>query len=172
MTTRSSNESSSGFVLRLFGLLLVFAFLSACGARSTDALLDQAKTALSKQDIKTAEIHLKNLLQQQPDNPDARIMLAEVHRANRDERSAEKEWRRALELGVAPDRALPGLMESLVTMGEGKDALDAAGKYSAAQPEGKAAVAYWSGPQSRKLGVSLNPTFPYLLMILERLKAS
>ncbi|MCX7203474.1 MAG: hypothetical protein NTV17_14750, partial [Burkholderiales bacterium] len=73
------------------GLLLSASLMSACGARSTDALLDQAKTALSKQDIKTAEIHLKNLLQQQPDNPDARIMLAEVHRANRDERSAEKE---------------------------------------------------------------------------------
>ena len=127
------------------GLLLSASLMSACGARSTDALLDQAKTAMSKQDNKTAEIHLKNLLQQQPDNPEARVMLAEVHRANRDERSAEKEWRRALELGVAPDRALPGLMESLVSMGEGKAALDAAAKYSASQPEAKAAVAYWSG---------------------------
>ena len=129
---------------RLSALALCATLLSACGAQGPEKLLEQAKTALSKSDNKTAEIHLKNLLQQQPDNSEARLLLAGLHSANRDEVSAEKEWRRALESGMSADRALPGLMASLVNSGRAKEALEAAENYKVSEAQASAEVAYWS----------------------------
>ena len=129
---------------RLSAIAICATLLSACSGQGPDKLLEQARTAIDKSDSKTAEIHLKNLLQQQPENSEARVLLASVHSANRDEVSAEKEWRRALESGISPDRALPGLMASLVNSGRAKEALEAAAKYTINEAQPRAEVAYWS----------------------------
>jgi len=134
-------------------LLLVSAALAAgCGADSPEVLSDKARESLARQDSRSAEIHLKNLLQQRPDDGEARALLASIHQANRDPRSAEKEWLRALELGVAPDRALPGLLESRIQIGDAGGALEATSRYAATQPTPRAATAYWRGRAHAELG--------------------
>ena len=146
--TRSAARKTPARLSRLSAALLSAAIATTLlvGCQdSPSALLDKAKASIQQKDLKAAEIHLKNALQKEPDNADARALLAELYLSNRDPRSAEKEFRRALELKIAPERALPGLMDTLVSMGEGKQALEAAAKYPVTQPEGKAAVAYWSG---------------------------
>jgi putative PEP-CTERM system TPR-repeat lipoprotein len=146
--TRSATHHPPARLSRLGSALLSAAvattLLVGC-QDSPQAMVDKAKTSIQQKDLKAAEIHLKNALQKNPDNADARALLAELYLSNRDPRSAEKEFRRALELKIAPERALPGLMDTLISMEEGKQALEAAAKYPVTQPEGKAAVAYWSG---------------------------
>jgi putative PEP-CTERM system TPR-repeat lipoprotein len=129
----------------LAAVAVSMALIAGCGQDSPEKLLENARASLAKQDGKAAEIHLKNLLQQKPDDGEARALLAAIHADNRDPRSAEKEWRRAIELGVSPDRTLPGLMESLNAIGDAKGALEAAAKYPVTEAPAKAAVAYWSG---------------------------
>lgn len=126
--------------------------LAACGPERPDKLMDKARAAIAQGEPRTAEIHLKNLLQQRPDDVEARLLLAGVHSSRRDARSAEKEWQRALELGAAPDRALPGLLEARVTIGDAKGALDAAGRHAVSSAEARAATAYWSGRAQAALG--------------------
>jgi putative PEP-CTERM system TPR-repeat lipoprotein len=145
----------------LAAALVAVALLAGCGPDSPEKLMEQARASLAKQDGKAAEIHLKNLLQQKPDDGEARALLAGLHAANRDPRSAEKEWRRALELGIPPDRALPGLLESLMTTGDAKGTLEAAAKYPVTQPEAKAAVAYWSGRAQVQNGQSAQAELSY-----------
>jgi putative PEP-CTERM system TPR-repeat lipoprotein len=125
--------------------VLAAALVAGCGQDSPETLLENARGAIAKQDGRAAEIHLKNLLQQKPDDGEARALLAGVYAANRDHRSAEKEWRRALELGVPADRALPGLLEALGGLGNARGILEAAAQYPVVQPDAQAATAYWSG---------------------------
>ena len=126
--------------------------LAACGQDSPEKLMEKAKASVSARDPKAAEIHLKNLLQKKPDDAEARAMLGGLYTAARDPRSAEKEWTRALELGLAPDRALPMLLEARVQVGDAKGALEAAGRWQASQPQPRAAVEYWRGRAHAALG--------------------
>jgi putative PEP-CTERM system TPR-repeat lipoprotein len=120
--------------------------LSGClGSDSPEALLRKAEESLAKYDRKTAEIHLKNILQNQAEHPGARLALARVYVQARDERSAVREWRRALEAGAKPDDALPGLLASLFASGE-FDAIDEALKSFPPQSViTKAAGLHWQG---------------------------
>lgn len=119
--------------------------VAGCGSDSPDTLLKKARTAMDARDATTAEIHLKNLLRQRPEDGEARVMLATVYAAVGNTRSAEKEWLRALELNVPADRALPGLVEARVQLGDAKGALEAAGKWTATGRDAVAEVAYWQG---------------------------
>ncbi len=128
------------------------ALLAGCGQDSPAELMEKARASIAAKDAGAAEIHLKNLLQQKPDDGEARALLAPLHEARRDFASAEKEWRRALELGVSPDRALPGLLRAQVATGDAKGALEAASKYSATDPAAKSQAALWTGRAHASLG--------------------
>ena len=124
--------------------LVVAVLLAGCGPRP-DALRERAREALVKGDLRVAEDHAKKLLQDRPDDPDGRAILAEVYTANDDPRSAEKEWLRALEAGYDPDRGVPGLLAARVSNGDAVGALDAATRYRVVTPASRAAVDYWVG---------------------------
>jgi putative PEP-CTERM system TPR-repeat lipoprotein len=136
----------------LAAALVAAVFLAGCTVESSAQRLEKARAALAARDMPTAEILLKNFLQKTPDDGEARMLLAKLHAVNRDWISAEKEWRRALEIGVAPEHAQPDLLAALVEQGNAKGALEAAGWYTVTAPQAKAAIAYWQGRAHRLSG--------------------
>src|SRR5690606_39610226 len=89
------------------------AVTAGCAQDDPGQLLQDANAAFANGEYRTAEIHLKNLLQEQSDNVDARLLLAKTYAAGRNWPLAEKEFRRALELGASADAAGPGVLEAM-----------------------------------------------------------
>jgi len=89
--------------------------LAGCG-ESPESLLAKAKESIAKEEPRSAEIHLKNLLQKQ-DTAEARYLLGTVLVRTNDLRGAEKELRRALEAGYDRSRVAPELASVLLKLG-------------------------------------------------------
>ncbi|RPH66370.1 MAG: PEP-CTERM system TPR-repeat protein PrsT, partial [Burkholderiales bacterium] len=88
---------------RVAAAALVAAAFGACsGTEKPEALIAKAQASLAAADPRAAEIHLKNLLQQDEANAEARFLLAGIYHDSNDLRSAEKEYRRARDLGFDP----------------------------------------------------------------------
>lgn len=108
--------------------LLVLSMLSlaaACGrGQSDDQLLSAARLHVAKGETKSAVIELKNLLQRTPTNGRARMALGELYLDTGDILSAEKELRRALELGINAGDVLPPLGRTLLLQGQYQKILD------------------------------------------------
>ena len=80
-------------------LFMTVLFVSACGfGLDTEARLERAETALAGGDYRAAIIDAKNILQDEPDNVSARLVLGRASIRIGDGASAEKDLRRALEL--------------------------------------------------------------------------
>lgn len=97
--------------------------LTACG-KSPEQHFIQAQERVQKADYKAAAIELKTVLQEQPDNREARLMLGEVSLKNGAFSDAEKELSRARSLGIPDDRVLPSLAKAYVKIGDPQKALD------------------------------------------------
>lgn len=91
-------------LLTLTVLLLSFATAMAgwpmAGARAA-SFLERAQEYLDAGDPNAAAIELKNALQRDPNDAEARFLLGKVHLELGDSQSAEKEFLRARELGYA-----------------------------------------------------------------------
>jgi len=85
--------------------------------------MTDARKALASNETRTAEIHLKNLIQQQPDNVEGRQLLGEVLLVRGDPAGAEFNLRRALDLGADPKAIQLSLVRALVTEAKYADAL-------------------------------------------------
>lgn len=94
--------------------------------RSADpaALIAEARHYRQSGDILAAVIQLKNALQQDPDNRDARRLLGEVYIDQADAVSVEKELRRALALGTPTADLLLLLAKSMLLQGQYQRVLD------------------------------------------------
>jgi putative PEP-CTERM system TPR-repeat lipoprotein len=113
----------------LVGITLVSALLTSglagCGKQETPAtLIADAKKYEEAGNSKAAVIQLKNALAKSPDNGEARFMLARIYNETNDPASAEKEIRRAAELGIAPEQAFPVLAEALLRQNQPQKVLD------------------------------------------------
>ena len=99
------------------GTVLLLTNLVACkSSTSTDELLLQAQQYQQKGDKKAAIIQLKNLLQQQPNHAQARLLLGRLHVESGDAVSAEKELRKASALGALD--VMPALGKALLMQGQ------------------------------------------------------
>lgn len=79
---------------------LVFA-LAACNGQKTDIeYLESAKKYAAQGDYKSHVIELKNALQQNPQNADARYLLALAYLSEQQGAAAQKELERAIEYGI------------------------------------------------------------------------
>ena len=112
-----------------FSKLAVVALVSVLmtGCSKTDdpkALLSQARQFQQKGDTKAAVIQLKNALQKNPDDPEARFTLGSIYLDTGDALSAEKELRKAVTLGVKAERVVPLLGKALFVQGKPQQALD------------------------------------------------
>jgi putative PEP-CTERM system TPR-repeat lipoprotein len=120
--------------------LLVFG-ISACTLGETpESLITSAKSAIEKQDNKTAEIQLKNVLQK-ADNAEARGLLGKVYSSTGDFRSAEKEFRRAIELGAKRDDLVVPLLQAMYQLGTYQKIIDDAQNLSVSDSSAKAVIA-------------------------------
>lgn len=75
-------------------------------------------------DLRTSTIHLKNILKEAPDHLPARILLGRIHLIVGDGESAEKELRRALELGAEPNLVLEAIGMAYLLQGKFEELLN------------------------------------------------
>jgi putative PEP-CTERM system TPR-repeat lipoprotein len=107
-------------VLRGFALVALFAgvVLTGCRSENPTDLIRSAREYQAKGDHSAAIIQLKNVLQKQPDNGEARLLLGQSSLVISDPATAEKEFRKALEFGQPRDLVVPLLVQAMLESGE------------------------------------------------------
>jgi putative PEP-CTERM system TPR-repeat lipoprotein len=99
--------------------ILAGAFVVAgCGSEDAASYVQSAKAYIAKADYKSAVIEIKNALQKDPNNAEARLLLGEALLDSGDPVGAETELRKALDAGMSRDRAWPPLARALVIQGQ------------------------------------------------------
>ena len=126
--------------LPLAALLLAALVLGACGTGSPEERLAAARAQHAKGDIGAAVLELKSSLQETPEHGESRLMLAMLYSQSGDYRSAEKEFRRAIDAGIDSGRVLPTLGKVLVLQGESRRVLDELSPEASREPEAVAGI--------------------------------
>ncbi|MES2263514.1 MAG: XrtA/PEP-CTERM system TPR-repeat protein PrsT [Pseudomonadota bacterium] len=98
---------------------LLAASLSGCDrSQNNPKLIAQARQYQQRGETRAAVIQLKNVLQKEPNNAVARVLLGDLYMEGGDVMSAEKEYRRARQAGIADGEILPRLGKSLLLQGQ------------------------------------------------------
>jgi putative PEP-CTERM system TPR-repeat lipoprotein len=140
------------------GALILAACISGCSKTQTsETLVSEARKYQEKGDNKAAIIQLKNAIQKNPDDVDARYLLGTIYNETGDPKSAEKEIRKAISLGMNSSKALPALEKSLLMQGQFQKVLDETNQDQAAQSNteimdlrGNAYLALGKYPQAKE----------------------
>lgn len=110
--------------MKYFLFVILISLMTACGQKLTDEeFIQSALDSLDSGDVGKAAIELKNALQQNSRNPEARRLLGFVQYELGDMPGAEKELEIARDLGVADESILPTLSRSLLAQGKYEDLL-------------------------------------------------
>jgi len=104
--------------------LLMMLLLVPCIGAGADEALDKARAAWIEGQPKAALIRLKSILQQNPEDARARLLLARIYLDAGDAGAAEQEVQRARRAGLADADAFPVLAEALLAQGRAGDVLD------------------------------------------------
>lgn len=112
--------------------LLLATALFGCGELDKDAMVAKARQHRAKGELRAATIEFKNVLQAHPDDGETRYLLGQTYNETGEALTAEKEIRRAINLGYPADAALGELARALFLQGEYQKALDQTAK--AVQP--------------------------------------
>lgn len=100
-------------------------FLLGCNvAIDNESRLERAQQAVAAGELRPAAIELKNVLQSDPTNVAARVLLGRVSLQAGDPVSAVKELQRALELGAAYQEVAVPLARSLLATGNPQQVLE------------------------------------------------
>lgn len=91
---------------------------TACGPRTPAERVEQAKVLIDKGQLPAARIELANALQENANLLEARWLMAQVAVDLGDGATAEKEIRRAVELGLDPAQAQLLLVRSIMLQGD------------------------------------------------------
>jgi putative PEP-CTERM system TPR-repeat lipoprotein len=112
--------------LNLFHLsIVIFLTLSGCGlAMSDDDRLDRAEGAIEQGAYRAAIIDAKDVLLKEPDNIRGRLILGRASLQVGDGAAAEKEFRRAIELGTPASEVILDVAESLAQQGKYQQLID------------------------------------------------
>lgn len=112
-------------IVIISGALLLMGGITACSkTQSTETLVSEARKFQQKGDNKAAIIQLKNALQNDPNNSEARFLLGTLYNETGDPLSAEKEIRKAVSLGMSPAKASTALGKTLLMQGQFQKVLD------------------------------------------------
>lgn len=106
------------------GLLLSIGIVGCNKSQDPAALVSEARQYQQKGDSKAAIIQLKNALQKNPEDAEARFLLGSIYATKGDPLSAEKELRKAASLGIKRDRMAPVLGTTLLALGQFQKVLD------------------------------------------------
>jgi putative PEP-CTERM system TPR-repeat lipoprotein len=177
MSSKKTKLAASAVMVS--SVLLLTGGLASCGHNdSPEQLVAEAAKYQQKGDRKAAVIQLKNALQKKPDDAEARFLLGAIYNETGEALSAEKEIRRAAELGMAKTRTAPQLAKSLMAQGQFQKALDelaAAGPSQDANAEiirGEAYSALNKQAESKaayEQALKLTPDAPLALVGLARI---
>jgi len=85
--------------------------------------VQRAKDFLAKNDLRASEIELKNAVSKNPKNAEARWLLGDVYLESEQGAPAEKEFKRALELGVSAESLKVPLARAYIEQGKYKEVL-------------------------------------------------
>jgi putative PEP-CTERM system TPR-repeat lipoprotein len=111
---------------------LFLSCLAACSRTAdTASLIAEARSYQQKGDSRAAVIQLKNVLEREPDNAAARALLGDYYLEGGDVLSADKEFRRARQAGMAPDEILPRVARVMLMQQQYQQVLDELPKDSA-----------------------------------------
>ncbi|MDX1654678.1 MAG: tetratricopeptide repeat protein [Candidatus Competibacteraceae bacterium] len=116
------NPRAMAIALALSSALLNIQTVSA--ADRDQVYLERAVSSLEQGDLRTGVIELKNALQQNPDNAQARLLLGKTYLQLGDPVAAEKELRRARDLAVGRQQWLPPLGEAYLAQSQFQRLLD------------------------------------------------
>lgn len=105
------------FTRRVTASAVCVLVLAAC-SDSPEKMLVSARDYLARDDLNAASIQLKNALQQDGKLAEARFLLGSVNLRQGNVVGAEKELRRAAELGFPPAEVKPLLARTMVRLGE------------------------------------------------------
>jgi putative PEP-CTERM system TPR-repeat lipoprotein len=112
--------------------------LAGCGGNDPSSFLVSAKSYIAKRDYRAAIIELKNALQKDPDNGEARYLLARTLLDSGDAVAAETEIRKAITLKVADDDTYPLLAKAIAAQGEFSRAIKETGSIKLQRPDARA----------------------------------
>ncbi|WP_291987176.1 XrtA/PEP-CTERM system TPR-repeat protein PrsT [Candidatus Accumulibacter sp. ACC007] len=127
------------FPLRAVAAMIFVAVLLLSGcAEKPEAMLASAKESLARNDRNTAVIQLKNALQENPDLAEARFLLGKALLDSGEVEAAEKELRRAAELGYPADMVAPSLARALLARGDHERIAADFARTDLASPEARA----------------------------------
>jgi len=162
-------------IAMISGSLLTGGLAGCSKSQDVQALVSEAGEYHKKGDNKAAVIQLKNALQKSPDDMHARLLLGTVYLDANDPQSAEKELRKAIELGMARDKALAPLAKSLIMQGKFEAVLaeadGAADDLAAALARGNAFLGLGKSEEAKQafeLARKLSPDNPEVLIGLAR----
>lgn len=105
-------------------LIAVAAMIGACGSGDPQRMIIKAQEYRQKADYKGAIIELKNVLQKDGSNAEARYLLGVTYYDTRQYRLAEQELRRALELSYERSKVMPTFARALLMSGDFKKLID------------------------------------------------
>lgn len=102
-----------------FLVAMLTALMIGCGGNVSDTEhVQRAKRLQAEGDIRAASIELKNALQQNANNPEARYLLGKINNQIGNGAAAEKELLQAQGLGVAKEALLPELARAWLLQAE------------------------------------------------------
>lgn len=152
-STIDSRRRRPAVVLRRLALGAAVALtLVACGGDSPEKLLASAKDYLAKGDEPAAVIQLRNVLQKDPQQGEARLLLGKALLRQGDPLAAEKELRRALEFGQSPAAVLPSLAQAMLELGQADALVKEFGERKLDVPGAQAALRASLGDARLRLG--------------------
>jgi len=97
--------------------------LYGCSDANDEKYLASAQEYINTGNMKSASIELKNALQKNPDNPQARLLLGKYHLDMGNMADAEKELTKARGLGVKDELILPLMARALLLQGKNAEVL-------------------------------------------------
>ncbi|AGH46275.1 XrtA/PEP-CTERM system TPR-repeat protein PrsT [Paraglaciecola psychrophila] len=99
------------FTLKVLPVIVTLA-LVGCSEPTPDEYIAEAQVKITQDQTPAAIILIKNAIQADPKNPEARYLLGKVYVERGAAEAAEKELTRALELGYEPNDVLPLLAKA------------------------------------------------------------
>jgi cellulose synthase operon protein C len=142
--------SKSSLVASAVVLAVTFA-LSGCGQATGPEALAKARQALEKDDLKTAQIHLKGALQTDPQMAEARYLLGKVLLEVGDSQGALVELGKAIEAGYPTKDLAVVHSQALLAQRESRKLLDLYGKLELAETKEQSALLMQIGRAQQRL---------------------
>lgn len=126
--------------MRITSCALAFMLLVACSGESANSLVSAAKKSIEQKEQYTAIIQLKNALQKNPKNAEARFLLGKVLLDSGDSFGASIELQKSLDEGFDAEAVTPVLAQAMHSQGLNEKIVSTYGQLNLKTPAANAAL--------------------------------